>query len=461
MIEVIYKEEKQEAKGNQGVFSIPRNIRQIGLINENYRIYVEDYVYTFLGKTAEKTKKEENQAGCLAVLLGEIKWAEGVSYVFIRGTIKVESTEAAADHIDFSQEVWTQIQEEEEKYFKGQEIVGWFFAQPELPLKATDLFKRVHLKHFGGGEKVLMLMDPTEREDAFFRYENGFLVKQSGYYLYYEKNPMMQAYMIDKNQLSQEEQKEEVEDEAVKTFRKIIKSKKKNDQDQEEQGGISVFSYAATACLVLAIGVVGINFYQNYRDIQSINEKAEMASASVAEDTGEESQEDEVTMAYPTITPKVQPSETPSPAPGEEEGGQAETEGTDKADTTGTDTADTTETDTQETQTSQSESIEAEEDSADSSQGETDMERFYLEESDERKAKRKAELAQRQESQEETEAETAADSVHSSYVIKPGDTLYQISMEKYGSIEVITEICELNGLSENETIYPGQIIVLP
>ena len=56
MIEVIYKEEKQEAKGNQGVFSIPRNIRQIGLINENYRIYVEDYVYTFLGKTAERTK---------------------------------------------------------------------------------------------------------------------------------------------------------------------------------------------------------------------------------------------------------------------------------------------------------------------------------------------------------------------------------------------------------------------
>ena len=47
MIEVIYKEEKQEAKGNEGVFTIPRNIRQIGLISEDYRIYVEDYVYTF------------------------------------------------------------------------------------------------------------------------------------------------------------------------------------------------------------------------------------------------------------------------------------------------------------------------------------------------------------------------------------------------------------------------------
>ena len=65
MIEVIYKEEKQEAKGNQGVFSIPRNIRQIGLINENYRIYVEDYVYTFLGKTAENKERRKQKGAWL------------------------------------------------------------------------------------------------------------------------------------------------------------------------------------------------------------------------------------------------------------------------------------------------------------------------------------------------------------------------------------------------------------
>lgn len=31
-----------------------------------------------------------------------------------------------------------------------------------------------------------------------FRYENSFLVKQNGYYLYYEKNPQMQSYMLEK-----------------------------------------------------------------------------------------------------------------------------------------------------------------------------------------------------------------------------------------------------------------------
>lgn len=38
--------------------------------------------------------------------------------------------------------------------------------------------------------KVLMLMEPQEREDAFFRYENNEMVRLGGYYLYYEKIPV-------------------------------------------------------------------------------------------------------------------------------------------------------------------------------------------------------------------------------------------------------------------------------
>ena len=46
-------------------------------------------------------------------------------------------------------------------------------------------------------------------------------------------------------------------------------------------------------------------------------------------------------------------------------------------------------------------------------------------------------------------------------MIKPGDTLYQISIMKYGTMEKVAEICQANGLAEDEIIYPGQIIVLP
>ncbi len=42
-----------------------------------------------------------------------------------------------------------------------------------------------------------------------------------------------------------------------------------------------------------------------------------------------------------------------------------------------------------------------------------------------------------------------------------GDTLYQISIENYGTMDKVADICRANGISENEIIYPGQIIVLP
>jgi LysM repeat protein len=62
-------------------------------------------------------------------------------------------------------------------------------------------------------------------------------------------------------------------------------------------------------------------------------------------------------------------------------------------------------------------------------------------------------------SEEET-AQTAAQS-GVSYVVRPGDSLFQISLDHYGTIDQIEAICQLNGLSEEEIIYPGQIILLP
>ena len=92
---------------------------------------------------------------------------------------------------------------------------------------------------------------------------------------------------------------------------------------------------------------------------------------------------------------------------------------------------------------------------------------IYREESDVRKANRRVQSARESEGQTEktdTENQGAADAASAgstSYVIRPGDTLYQISMEKYGNMDEVAEICRLNGISEDEIIYPGQIIVLP
>ena len=186
---------------------------------------MEDYVYTFLVRLSRAENENEGPKARVAVLTGETKWWSGTTYLFVKGALMVNDMEAAEDHVDFTDEIWVKIHAEQEKYFADQEIVGWFFSQPQLSLEITELFARVHLKYFGG-EKILMLMEPLEKEDAFFRYENRFMARQSGYYIYYHKNPLMQAYMIEKNGELQPDLTEKYEDDEVKSFRKIIKGKK-------------------------------------------------------------------------------------------------------------------------------------------------------------------------------------------------------------------------------------------
>ena len=98
---------------------------------------------------------------------------------------------------------------------------------------------------------------------------------------------------------------------------------------------------------------------------------------------------------------------------------------------------------------------------------------IYKEESDTRKAQRR--IQQKKQNEEESTGQdnsgqassdqdsetTSAMQTRGSYTIRPGDTLYQISIENYGTMDKVADICRANGISENEIIYPGQIIVLP
>ena len=106
MIEVIYKDESQEGQNGEEPFGLPRNIRQIGLAAEDYRIYMEDYVYTFLVRLARTEDSLGEAKTRVAVLTGNLKWRSQTAYLFIKGAIIAEEMEAAPDHIDFSENQW-------------------------------------------------------------------------------------------------------------------------------------------------------------------------------------------------------------------------------------------------------------------------------------------------------------------------------------------------------------------
>ena len=409
MIEVIYKEDTTEQEAAQESFSMPRNVRQIGLANGDYRIYIEDYVYTFLCSLAEDEKPEGQ--GSVAVLTGEIQWTADMTCIFIKGAIAADGMEAAAEHIDFSEKLWQKLQEDKDQYFPEQEIVGWFFAQPQIAMEITELFVKVHLRHFGG-EKILMLMDPGEREDAFFRYDGGMMAKLSGYYIYYEKNSQMQTYMIERSQKEGGEASEKVEDRAVRNFRKIIDSKNPEERGEEKT---SAFSYAATVCLALAVLVAGVGFYRNQQEKTEVPEDYRAASASVVQITPAVTEP----VQSVSISPKAVQTQKPVQTQEAVRGTPAPTETTQK------------------------------------------REKISITPEPRRSKKQSVSEATQKKDNKTEETSVAAENPRETYVIRPGDTLYQISLNRYGTVEAMDQICALNGISANEIIYPGQVIVLP
>ena len=82
MIEIICNGEDDSNKGNmRGNADIrrPKNIKQIGDVSSNRKIYIEDYAFTYINSVAYQTPEDE-QAG---VLLGEVQKSDEEKCLFL------------------------------------------------------------------------------------------------------------------------------------------------------------------------------------------------------------------------------------------------------------------------------------------------------------------------------------------------------------------------------------------
>lgn len=211
MVDDVKKENLQEKK-KEVLFCMPKNIRQIGQPEENRKIYIEDYVMSFiryLGK--ESTTKYKT-----AVFLGDYREWEGNQCIFIQGAIEVEGIDLEEGKC-FPKEIWEGIYQEIEENFKNGSIVGWMLTKAGIPLETTEVLEKIHIDNFSGQDKTLMLYDTLEREECFFVFEKKHLKKKEGYYIYYERNQEMQNYMLKKKGIMPSE---EVDDYVIKEMKK-------------------------------------------------------------------------------------------------------------------------------------------------------------------------------------------------------------------------------------------------
>lgn len=191
MIEIVCKNGLQEEEKK---LCLPKNIRQVGSPRGRHKIYIEDYVYTYLKAAAQKRES------CAVVFLGKSQVAKEIRYTFVSGAVECGPGVFQWDSICLDENFWSHIEGEKQRYFPEKEIVGWFLGKTGQAMELAPVVEAAHRKYFPGRDKILMLMDILEQEEVFFIYDQGYLQKREGYYIYYEKNLPMQEYMVQKKE---------------------------------------------------------------------------------------------------------------------------------------------------------------------------------------------------------------------------------------------------------------------
>lgn len=176
-------------------FTFPTKVKQMGAVDHRRKIYVEDYVYTYLyqyGKSRGCTEK-------VAALVGRQIEIEGEEILMICGAIQGKDAKEENGTLTFSAATWEYVGSQMDKYFQGMTLVGWVHCQPGFGAFLMSKDEAFHKLYFQEPWQVLFVVDPVDRLDTFYIYneEADVLQQAKGYFVYYEKNEEMQEYMLD------------------------------------------------------------------------------------------------------------------------------------------------------------------------------------------------------------------------------------------------------------------------
>lgn len=487
MIEII-KEETLEKR--EGAFGLPKNIRQIGDAQEGTKVYIEDYVMTYLKQSAAYTTEEDEAF----VLYGNKMEIVGTSYYFVSGTLRVSKVNSCLYNLLFDEEDWKKINEEAALYFPSLSVLGWALLREE----DTDMFDYriagTHERYFRKEQEVFFEYSKTEKEERVYLYRDGKMEKQKGHYIYYDKNDLMQNYMV-----SMKEEKEKVEDEhvdnAAKKFRMVVQEKK----EQKRRHRTNVLLYSAATVLAFVILLIGITMLNNYEKMQNMERVLyQIASEATSENVQnvtepegelqvmeEEGDKEAVletigepeTSIIPTVSGDAVVFNDPAGTESDEtmqigEQGMVTQTGSDETNQGQNEENATKDTDNGEKAADGEQAVE---------RNKTQTSEGVTNETQPGEQTATGETEQKTDSPETTEqddnkdqdnqnkvVEEASDesrqtikTTYQTYIIRKGDTLEKINQLFYGNVNRIDEICSLNNIKNKDNICYGEKIILP
>lgn len=253
----------------------PKNVRQIGNVSDQPKIYMEDYVNTYLNQLKEVAA--ESAVG--ALLVGEIVKQGKQDVVYISGALKLQEIEISGTEIVINEDVWTELEEQKKEYFREQEVVGWCLVESGHPMGLNRGVIKVHERIFSRENTVFIWRDALGEDEIIYAYKYNELMQMGGHYIFYEKNPDMQNYMICMRKMIGVTPSEMVEDRAAKNFRSAIRGK----IEYQERRESSHFLYAMSVFLVVVVLAIGISTMNNYDKMEAVQQSVEALSQVVGQ----------------------------------------------------------------------------------------------------------------------------------------------------------------------------------
>lgn len=211
---------------------LPRNITQVGETDRNCKIYVEDYVVSYMRQMNRFAEQKE----MTIALFGKMSVEEQITYCFVYGACAIQSISREVRHLSQAQN--QEIEKSRKKYFPEQMFLGYQILN---------------------GEMI----------EGFRICDQNSCRYVKGYACFFEKNDTMLAYMLEAR--VEEAQPEMVEQDKYdmvkkrqeerrlrfenKTVSAPMKEKNENVQMQARKFKVAPFVFAATGCLVLTMAI--------------------------------------------------------------------------------------------------------------------------------------------------------------------------------------------------------------
>lgn len=310
----------------------------------------------------------------------------------------VEVRDIIENSLIFNDDIWSDIYKDIKRFFGRMDIVGWFVSVPYRVRDDLKGIRKLHMDNFAGNDKVCFLSDRTENEESFYMCRRGKLEKQKGYYIYYEKNEKMKKYMKSMNNEKKEEK--QVENNKVEIKEKPANESKSFREILKEEGQTvkqGRVAYGISGLLIVALLLSTVVMLNNYGELKNI--KQTLAGYSMDEEARVVNQ---MLNGEAATTQQISKEET-------------------------TTIGRETETVTQEPES-------------------TVLETTSMIEQITSKAKQKP---------------VNNNVTGTTYTVKKGQTLYDISMKVYGTSQMVEEIRKYNDIDEDYKIIEGQKIKLP